>query len=77
MIFLPGQLTQTAVQRVLPDIMQAVDRINRAALVLLDLSAAFDTVAQSVLLERLRTDTFDVDDIVQRSLRSYLSGRHQ
>jgi len=77
MIFLPGQLTQTAVQRVLPDIMQAVDRINRAALVLLDLSAAFDTVAHLIRLQRLRTVTFDVDDIAHRSLQSYLSDRHQ
>ena len=77
MIFLPGQLTQTAVQRVRPDIMQAVDRINRAALVLLDLSAAFDTVAHLIRLQRLRTVTFDVDDIAHRSLQSYLSDRHQ
>ena len=40
--FRPGYSTETAVLRVLADILQAVDREDLAALVLLDLSAAFD-----------------------------------
>ena len=36
--------SETAVLRVLSDILQAVDRGDTAALILLDLSAAFDTV---------------------------------
>ena len=42
--FRPGHSTETAVLRVLSDILQAVDRGDSAALILLDLFAAFDTV---------------------------------
>ena len=40
--------------RVLSDILMALDRGDIAALALLDLSAAFDTVDPSILLRRLR-----------------------
>jgi len=52
-------LTETAILQVLPDVLQAVDRGNSAALVLLDLSAAFDTVDHEILLQRLRV-TFGI-----------------
>ena len=42
--FTPGHSTETAVLRVLSDILLAVDHGDVAALILLDLSAAFDTV---------------------------------
>ena len=42
--FRAGHSTETAVLRVLSDILHAVDCGDVAALVLLDLSAAFDTV---------------------------------
>jgi len=45
-----GCKAATAVLQVLSDIPQAVDRGNSAALVLLDLSAAFDTVDHEILL---------------------------
>ena len=48
--FRPGHSTETAVLRVLSDILLAVDRGDFAALVLLDLSAAFDTVDHAILL---------------------------
>ena len=51
--FRPGHSTETATLRVLPDLLSAVDRGDFAALVLLDLSAAFDTVDHHILLERL------------------------
>ena len=50
------------VLRVLSDILQAVDRGDVAVLVLLDLSAAFDTVDHEVLLQRL-SETFGVTDL--------------
>jgi len=48
--FRPGHSTETAVLRVLTDILQAVDRGDSAALILLDLSGTFDTVDHEVLL---------------------------
>ena len=47
-----------------------------AALVLLDLSAVFDTVDHEVLLQRL-SETFGVTDVAHMWFRSYLSGRTQ
>ena len=47
--------TETAVLRVLSDILGALDRGDFAVLTLLDLSAAFDTVDHETLLRRLET----------------------
>ena len=69
-------IVETAVLRVLSDILQAVDRGDSAALILLDLSAAFDTVDHSILLQRLQT-TFGIHDVAHRWFHSYLSGRYQ
>ena len=76
--FRPGHSTETAVLRVLSesDILQAVDRGDVAALVLLDLSAAFDTVDHEVLLQCL-SETFGVIDVAHMWFRSHLSGRTQ
>jgi len=74
--FRPGHSTETAVLRVLSDILQAVDCGDSAALILLDLSAAFDTVDHSILLQRLQT-TFGIRDAAHRWFHSYLSGRYQ
>ena len=63
--FRKGHSTETAVLRVLSDILQAVDRGDTAALILLDLSAAFDTVDHANLLQRLQT-TFGIDDSAHR-----------
>ena len=53
--FRPLHSTETALLRVLPDILAAVDRGDFAALVLLDLSATFNTVDHDILLQRLQT----------------------
>ena len=74
--FRRGHSTETAITRVLSDLLDAVDRDDTAILVLLDLSAAFDTVDHGILLERLRV-TFGVDDIALAWFRSYLCGRRQ
>ena len=74
--FRQGHSTETAVLRVLSDILQAVDRGEVAALVLLDLSAAFDTVDHSILLQRLQL-TFGINNAAHRWFQSYLSFRKQ
>ena len=74
--FRPGHSVETAVLRVLSDILNAVDRGDVAALILLDMSAAFDTVDHRILLQRLQS-TFGIYDTVHQWFRSYLSGRRQ
>jgi len=69
------QRTETATIRVLSDLLDAVDRGDTAALVLLDFTAAFDTVDHEILLERLR-DTFG-DNSGLAWFQSYLAGRTQ
>ena len=56
---------------VLSGILLAVDRGDVAALILFDLSAAFDTVDYEILLQRLQT-TYGISDVAHRWLRSYL-----
>ena len=46
--------TETAVLKVMSDISQSLDAGNLAVLVLLDLSAAFDSVDHDTLLRRLQ-----------------------
>ena len=72
--FRPGFSTETAILRVLSDILAAVDRGDFAVLVLLDLSTAFNTVDHAILLERLRR-SFGFSGVALNWLSSYLSGR--
>ena len=65
-----------AILRVMSDILLAVDRGDFAALVLLDLSAAFDTVDHDILLRRLQT-SFGIDGVALDWFQSYLVGRTQ
>ena len=58
------------------DIIQSVDEGDVACLMLLDLSATFDTVNHSILLRRLHT-SFGFRGPVLEWLRSYLWGRVQ
>ena len=68
--------TETAVLKVLSDILLAVDQGDLAVLTLLDLSAASDTVDHAILLRRLEV-SFGLGGSVHRWFTSYLSGRTQ
>ena len=68
--------TETAVLKVLTDILRAVDSGDLAALTLFDLSAAFDTVDHAILLWRLR-ESYGLQDNVLDWFASYLGGRSQ
>ena len=74
--FRPGHSSETAVLRVLSDLLEAVDDGDVAILVLLDLSTAFDTIDHSILCKRLRL-TFGLDGQVLEWFRSYLHGHSQ
>ena len=67
--------TETAVLKVLGDILRAVDSGDLACLTLLDLSAAFDTVDHETLLRRLK-ESYGLHGNVLSWLTSYL-GRHR
>ena len=49
-----GHSTETTLVKVQNDILRSIDERNCVELLLLDLSAAFDTVDHSILLSRLR-----------------------
>jgi len=60
----------------LSDILSAVDRADFAALVLIDLAAAFDTVDPDILLQRLQT-SFGIVGAALKWFQSYLTIRTQ
>ena len=68
--------TETALVRVNNDILVALDNHQSVILLLLDLSAAFDTVDHNILLDRLAS-RFGVSGSALSWFRSYLSNRHQ
>ena len=68
--------TETATIRVQNDILRELDDKNCVLLVLLDLSAAFDTIDHMILLESLHS-RFGLDGDVLSWFRSYLKNRHQ
>ena len=72
----PGYSTETALLKVLNDVLRAVDDHRQAVLVLLDLSAAFDTIDHQILLQRLQL-RFGVSGTVLRWFSAYLKDRSQ
>ena len=74
--FRPGHSTETAILHVISELLLAVDHGDFAALTLLDLSAAFDTVDHDILIKRLQA-SFGIDGCALKWFQSYLFGRTQ
>ena len=72
----PFHSTETALVKVSSDILQNMDKKHVTFLVMLDLSAAFDTVDYSILLNILAND-FGISGKAAAWLRSYLLNRTQ
>ncbi len=71
-----GHSTETALLRVHNDIVSAVDKGMGVCLILLDLSAAFDTVDHTILITFLK-EHIGLDGTALALFESYLSGRTQ
>ena len=68
--------TETALLRIHNDLLLGINQQKLSALVLLDLSAAFDTIDHNILLNRL-TRTFGVTGKALSLLSSYITNRTQ
>jgi hypothetical protein len=66
--------TETALLKVKSDVLNAVDKQEVVLLVLLDLSAAFDTIDHDILLQRLR-DRLGISGNALQWVRTYLKCR--
>jgi hypothetical protein len=71
-----GHSTESALLRVQNDILMELDHGNAVLLVLLDLSAAFDTIDHKILLNRLHTRC-GIRDTALKWFKSYLGDRTQ
>ena len=74
--FRPYHSTETALIRVINDMLMTSDMGSPSVLVLLDLSAAFNTIDHSVLINRLE-HLVGLSGTVLSWFRSYLSNRFQ
>ena len=68
--------TETALLRVQNDLLRAVDQHQEAVLILLDFSAAFDTIDHDILLQRLR-ERYGFTQTALKWFSTYLRGRTQ
>ena len=72
----PAHSTETPLVRVTNDLLRAVDKQQAGILVILDLSAVFDTVDHNILLQRLHEE-IGVCGVPLQWFESYLTGRKQ
>ena len=72
----PGHSTETALLKVVNDLLLAMDNGKLSVLVLLDLSAAFDNVDHDILLYRIQ-HVFGIQGTVLSWFRSYLTKKFQ
>ena len=72
----PGHSTETALLKIVNDLLLSLDDRKMYVMASLDLSAAFDTFDHNILLHRLQHD-FDFSGTVLDWFSSYLSGRIQ
>ena len=72
----PQHSVETALTKVHNDILCALDRSQGVILVLLDLSAAFDTIDHGILLNRLDKD-MGINGTAHKWFESYLGDRYQ
>lgn len=68
--------TETAVLKIISDILQAADKGKVTLLGLLDMSAAFDTVDHAILISRLEV-SFGLRGTVLSWIQSFITGRTQ
>ena len=68
--------TETALAKIVNNLLFGLDTGSISVLVLLDLSAAFDTVDHQILLERMENN-FGISGTALQWFRSYLSDRSQ
>ena len=70
----PGHSTETALLKVVNDLVLSLNKSNISVLALLDFSSAFDTIDHPILVHRLHTD-FGFTDTVLQWFSSYLTHR--
>ena len=70
----PGHSTETALMKVKNDILTSIDQHGIVILVMLDLSAAFDTIDHDILFSRME-NTLGITGQALAWFQSYLSGR--